>query len=203
VQKELRLSAKLLNDELLSTKKIFVDLLPEKDIKDIILKDLRGYIKKSFGVITNPNYSVDPNSKIFTDAVGFVKKIINSDRDLISQSINRFSNLTKDQARTEYAKELVLNILRTGKINSNNPMKALEEIGKQIKFDKIINTGEELPSVIKKLLGEEKNLRSSVVNTISEMYTNISNKYMMDQLADILVQQGYLYCHRFHGTSLL
>ena len=193
VQKELRLSAKLLNDELLSTKKIFVDLLPEKEIKDIILKDLRGYIKKSFGVITNPNYSVDPNSKIFTDAVGFVKKIINSDRDLISQSINRFSNLTKDQARTEYAKELVLNILRTGKINSNNPMKALEEIGKQIKFDKIINTGEELPSVIKKLLGEEKNLRSSVVNTISEMYTNISNKYMMDQLADILVQQGYLY----------
>jgi hypothetical protein len=107
-------------------------------IKDIILKDLRGYIKKSFGVITNPNYSVDPNSKILTDDVGFVKKIINSDRDLISQSINRFSNLTKDQARTEYAKELVLNILRTGKINSNNPMKALEEIGKQIKFDKII-----------------------------------------------------------------
>jgi hypothetical protein len=193
VQKELRLSAKLLSDEILSTKKIFADLLPEKDIKDIILKDLRGYIKKSFGVITNPNYSVDSNSKIFTDAVGFVKKIINKDRDLVSQSINRFSNLTKDQARTEYAKELVFNILRTGKVNSNDPMKALTEIGKQININKIINTGEELPSVIRKLLGEEKNLRASVVNTVSDMYTNIANKQMMDQLSDILVQQGYLY----------
>jgi hypothetical protein len=193
VQKELRLSAKLLNDELLSTKKIFADLLPEKEIKDILLKDLRGYIKKSFAVITNPNYSVDPNSKTFTDAVGFVKKVINKDRDLVSQSINRFSKLTRDQARTEYAKELVLNMLRIGKINSNDPMKALKEIGKQINFDKVINTGEELPSVIKKLLGEEKNLRASVVNTVSEMYTNIANKQMMDQLADILVQQGYLY----------
>jgi len=193
VQKELRLSAKLLSDEILSTKKIFTNLLPEKDIKDIILKDLRGYIKKSFGVITNPNYSVDPNSKIFTDAVGFVKKIINKDRDLVSQAINRFSNLTKDQARTEYAKELVFNILRTGKVNSNDPMKALTKIGKQININKIINTGEELPSVIRKLLGEEKNLRASVVNTISEMYTNVANKQMMDQLADILVQQGYLY----------
>jgi len=191
--KELRFYSKLLNDELLSTKKIFSDLLPEKEIKDIILKDLRGYIKKSFGVITNPNYSVDSNSKIFTDAVGFVKKIINKDRDRVSEAINRFSNLTKDQARTEYAKELVLNILRTGKINSNDPIKALKEIGKQINFDKIINTGEELPSVIKKLLGEEKNLRASVVNTVSEMYTNIANKQMMDQLSDILVQQGYLY----------
>jgi hypothetical protein len=73
--KELRFSAKLLNDELLQTKKIFTDLLPEKEIKNILLQDLRGYIKKSFGVITNPNYSVDPNSKIFTDAVGFVKKL--------------------------------------------------------------------------------------------------------------------------------
>jgi hypothetical protein len=191
--KELRFSAKLLNDELLQTKKIFTDLLPEKEIKNILLQDLRGYIKKSFGVITNPNYSVDPNSKIFTDAVGFVKKFINKDRDLVSQAINRFSNLTKDQARTEYAKELVLNILRTGKTNSNDPMKALKEIGKQININKIINTGEELPSVIRKLLGEEKNLRASVVNTVSEMYTNIANKQMMDQLADVLVQQGYLY----------
>lgn len=191
--KELRFSAKLLNDELLQTKKIFTDLLPEKEIKNILLQDLRGYIKKSFGVITNPNYSVDPNSKIFTDAVGFVKKFINKDRDLVSQAINRFSNLTKDQARTEYAKELVLNMIRIGKTNSNDPMKALKEIGKEINFNKIINTGEELPSVIRKLLGEEKNLRASVVNTVSEMYTNIANKQMMDQLSDILVQQGYLY----------
>jgi hypothetical protein len=72
-------------------------------------------------------------------------------------------------------------------------MKALKEIGKQININKIINTGEELPSVIRKLLGEEKNLRASVVNTVSDMYTNIANKQMMDQLADILVQQGYLY----------
>lgn len=191
--KELKVSAKLLNEEFLNTKKVFADLLPESDIKNILLKDLRGYIKKSFGVITNPNYSVDANSKIFTDAVGFVKKVINKDRDLVSVAINRFSNLSKDQARTEYAKELVLNILRTGKINSNNPMKALTEIGKQINFNKFINTGEELPSIIKKLLGEEKNLRGSVVNTISEMYTNITNKQMMDQLADVLVQQGILF----------
>ena len=43
-------------------------------------------------------------------------------------------------------------------------------------MDKFIATGEELPDVIRKLLGEEKNLRNTVLQTVSTLSTQSTNK---------------------------
>ena len=42
----------------------------------------------------------------------------------------------------------------------------------QLRSDKLIKTGEELPDAIKKLLGEENNLKSSVLQTTSHAITH-------------------------------
>ena len=64
-------------------KKEFRDVLPKDSelLPNLLGNALRGYWRKSFGIFTNPNYSVPENSKVFKDAVNFVKKIKSLDVD--------------------------------------------------------------------------------------------------------------------------
>ena len=57
-------------------------------------------------------------------------------------------------------------------------------------MDKFIATGEEIPDVIRRLLGEEKNLRNTVLQTISTLSTSSTNKLMFDRLAEVLIRQN-------------
>ena len=60
--------------------------------------------------------------------------------------------------------------------------------------DTLVKTGEELPDVIKKLLGEEAgSLREAVLTTTSDLLTISSRTKMYDQLADLLVAEGRLF----------
>ena len=45
-----------------------------------------------------------------------------------------------------------------------------------LRSDKILKTGEELPDAIKKLLGQEDNLKASVLQTTSHAITQSVNK---------------------------
>ena len=60
-------------------------------------------------------------------------------------------------------------------------------------MNKFLATGEELPDVIRKLLGQEKNLRNEILQTVSTMSTQSTNKAMYDRLADVLTKQGQLF----------
>ena len=71
-------TAKQLDEVLEETKKLYRDLLPDEKaagtIKQILSDNLKGYMRKSFAVFTNPSYSVARSSDVFKDAVEFVKK---------------------------------------------------------------------------------------------------------------------------------
>ena len=47
--------------------------------------------------------------------------------------------------------------------------------------------------MIRKLLGEEDNLRASVLTTTSQMYSQAVNKNLYDRLTDLGLKQGWLY----------
>ena len=75
--KELQSTAKLLNDEIMQVKNTFAKILPKDSlIKNELLKNIKGYMRKSYSVFTNPNYSVAEDSKIFQDAFKFMKTVI-------------------------------------------------------------------------------------------------------------------------------
>ena len=67
-----------------------------------------------------------------------------------------------------------------------DPLQLLKNISKsELRSDKLIRTGEELPDAIKKLLGEENNLKASVLQTTSHAISQSVNKQTYDQLAKI------------------
>ena len=94
--------------------------------------------------------------------------------------------MTNAQAQTSLCRiKLVQIYITITKQDGVRPAyKSLKNISKsELRSDKLLRTGEELPDAIKKLLGEENNLKSSVLQTTSHAITQSVNKQTLDKLA--------------------
>jgi len=190
---ELRGTAKNLNDEVIKIKEVFADALPEGDLKTFILDNVQGYMRKSFGVFTNSSYN--PPKEVFDKAVNWVtENVVKKNKDLVEAAIKANRDVPVDEALKDYADILTKNIIQQGKTNADDPLATLQFIAKDIlRSDELLRTGDELPDVIKKLLGEEKNLKSSVLQTVTSMITTTTNKRLFDSLAQLGLRQGWLF----------
>ena len=163
--KELQSTAKLLNDEIMEVKNTFAKILPKDSlIKNELLKNIKGYMRKSYSVFTNPNYSVAEDSKIFQDAIKFMKTVIKKNRSMkvTATQMAKRDGTTLKQATEQLAKDEVNDILRFAKTDNRDPIQTLTEISKKkLKVDDVLATGEELPDVIRKLLGAENNMKNT------------------------------------------
>ena len=84
-----------------------------------------------------------------------------------------------DQATAirEFARKQVESMLQRGKVDNRDPLDVLNFIARQtLKMDDlVIQTGEELPEVIRKLMGEENSLRGSVMTTATDLASQTAN----------------------------
>jgi len=193
--KELQETAELLNKELLNTKKTFANLLPEGDLKNFMLNNIKGYMRKSFATFTNPEYMAEP--KLKTAASKWIlENVVKKNKDIRESAIKELKtgNMTDNQALQEMAESLTNKILVHTKQDGVDPLRILQNISKDtLRSDKLIRTGEELPDAIKKLLGEENNLKSSVLQTTSHAITQSVNKQTLDKLSKIGLDEGWLF----------
>ena len=199
---ELAPLAKDLKQEIKNIMTEFKKMLPKgkegdkitKDLQNIEINKVQNYLIKSFATFTNPNYA--PDQAVYDKAVKWVaQNVIKKDKTSRLNAEAQFGNKKLDEAYNESAKMLVESILRTGRAEGKNPLQQLKEIGKMVNFKnyKFMKTGEELPDVIQKLLGPEKNLRSSVSFTTSEMISALANKKAADFIADSGLKNGWLF----------
>ena len=192
--KQLQETAKNLNNELINTKKTFGELLPKGDLKNFILNNLKTYMRKSFSVFTNPEYM--PDQKVRDGAVKYIlENVVKRNKDMKeSAKLLKTGKMTDAQAQEAYADSLVHKILTNTKQDGRDPLQLLKDISKsQLRSDKLIRTGEELPDAIKKLLGEENNLKASVLQTTSHAISQSVNKQTYDELAKIGLREGWLF----------
>ena len=193
--KDLRDSARGLNKELLQLKQKFADLLPESELKDYLLNNVQNYMRKSFAIFTNPAYK--PGQKVLEGAEDFFEKLIRKNDDMRQAALGGFKNLTPSQAIKEYSKVLTQKLLHDGKTNGMDPLQMLQRIAKHdLRLEKPIRSGEELPTAIKRLLGEEDDLKASVLTTASHAITQTINKRMADRLAAVGYKEGWLFKSR-------
>jgi hypothetical protein len=192
--KQLQEPAKLLDKELLRIKGKFADLLPEGELKKYMLDNVNSYMRKSFSIFTNPEYR--PDEKILNAGVNWFKQLIVNNRDLRTTALGSYPNLKGQPEKQieEYAKVLTNKLLRDGRIDDKDPLAVLQHLAKRnLRMDKQIRTGEELPDVIKRLLGEEDNLKASVLTTTSHAITQTVNKILADRLATLGVKEGWIF----------
>jgi len=187
-------SAKNLNAELLKIKKSFAGMLPESELKKYMLKNISTYMRKSFSIFTDPTFK--PDKKVFDGAVDYMVNLVKNNRDLRKAALDEpaFKSFKPDVRIRKNAEQLVKKILQDGKTNNGDPLDFLQRVSKkQLRLKDIIRTGEELPDAIKKLLGEENNLKASVFTTTSHAITQSTNKKLMDRIAALGIKEGWLF----------
>ena len=195
--KDLRVTANALKKDMDTIRKTFGDLLPAGDLRNAVLKNVKGYMRKSFAIFENPGYAVSETSPLFKKAQQFALNLINGKGGAVyrvqAKKVYGGPGVSVGRARELQAQEMVREILRLGKVDMYDPIKNLNEIGKVIRMKDFIATGEELPTVIKNLLGQQNNLRSQVMTTISSMSTQTTNKLLFDRLAKVLTNERILF----------
>ena len=187
-------SAQNLQKEIIKTKDVFGNLLPEGDLKKFLLNNLKTYMRKSFAVFTNPEYM--PDEKVKQGAIKWIlENVVKKNKDLRESALTlKTGKMSNAQALNAYAESLVHKILTNTKQDGVDPLKLLQNVSKnQLRSDKLVKTGEELPDAIKKLLGEENNLKSAVLQTTSHAITQATNKLTLDKLAKTGLDEGWLF----------
>jgi len=191
-----------LKQEIQNIMKEFQKSLPKDKRADALTKQLanieasriNSYLVKSFATFTNPNYA--PDQKIYNAAIDWVtKNVVKKNKDLRITSKNTFPKLDTEEAYRESGKMMVESVLRTGRADNKNPLIQLREMAKLLRFKdyRMLKTGEELPTAIKSLLGEEKNLKAVVGSTTAEMISAMSNKRAADFIARSGLKNGWLF----------
>jgi hypothetical protein len=195
--KDLQVTSKALKTDMDKIRKTFGDLLPSGDLRDAVLKNVKGYMRKSFAIFENPGYAVKETDPLFKKAQQFALNLVNGKGGAVyrvqAKKVYGGPGVSVGRARELQSQEMVREILRLGKVDKYDPIQNLNEIGKVIRMKDFIATGEELPTVIKNLLGQQNNLRSQVMTTISSMSTQTTNKLLFDRLAKVLTKEGILF----------
>jgi hypothetical protein len=187
-------SAKNLNKEMMQIKKKFGDLLPEGELKNYMLKNVSTYMRKSFSIFTDPTFK--PDKKVFDGAVDYMSNLIKNNRDLRRAALEEPSHTGfKPEAKIKkFGESLVQKMLYEGKHNNSDPLEFLKRIAKQnLRLKDVVRTGDELPDAIKKLLGEENNLKAAVFTTTSHAITQATNKKLFDRVAALGIKEGWLF----------
>jgi len=191
--KQLQVPANDLRNYTNGLKKEFGELLPTTDpIKYLIDSDINSMMRRSFAAFTNNSYAPTPQS--VNGAKTFIKDLILGNNGLRMEAEMAFPNKSIADAIDEFASLKVADIMHTAKYEMSEPFKALETITRKLGLDDLVlRTGEELPLAIRKLLGEEKNLRSSLLQTTGNIIASTSQKKALDQIADMGLSNGWLF----------
>ena len=193
LEPELRELSKALKEEFDLVRKRFFNELPEGGgLRQALETNLDKYMRMSFATFTNPGYA--PSTAVRNQAVDFMVDIIRKNENLLEAAV-KGSNQPVEQAIRKFANQNVDSILAMGKVENRDPIDMLQRISKQVLLndDVVIKTGEELPLVIKKLLGQEKNLRYSVMSTANSVVTQTTNLRAWREAAKRGIKDGYLF----------
>jgi len=193
-------TVKLLKEEIVKLNKVYNKYVPDdSSFAKALNGGTKSYVKKSFAFLNNPNRAM-PNSDIrFINAAKFAENVIKKDPSLVDEAVLAAGKgVTKSQAIKDYSNVMIRQILNMGKVDNKNPFEILRKVGERFDLESFLKEGEELPSVINRLLGKGEvkgldGLKNNVLFTTSSMMAAVANKQMYDSLARVMLKQGQVF----------
>jgi hypothetical protein len=202
IEPELQEMAKVLKDEFNALKQAYFKELPEgSGLKAALESNLDKYMRMSFATFTNPNFT--PSARVVEQATDFMVDIIMRNEDFLEAAVRGVGATGQTAAIREFARKNVENIITIGKREGVDPINALNKINREILRgdDVFLQTGEELPQVIRNLLGQEKSLRNSVMMTTGALVSQTANIRAFKEFARHGLENGYLFTSRAEALA--
>ena len=191
---KIRDSAENLKAYTTEIKKDFKGLLPEEDeLFKLLSQNIDKYMRSSFKVFTNADYNPDP--KAAQKALQYIEELLKSNAATKDQARRFYPDLPLSKAIEEMAELKLADILKVARYESEDPLAALTKIAKRLDPDTDLKllTGEELPKVMRTYLGEEKDLRSSLLQTTGNILASTYQKTALDRIAVMGLENGWLF----------
>jgi len=192
----MRNSSQSLKNKLEDIHKNFKDILD----KDELLKDgaqtFKDVYRRTFAIFTNENWAPRLGDETFDNMKDFMKGVISKNKDLIDDANKAYPN-AKDPIE-EFAVQRTYDMLHTAKQGGKDPLDILQGFaGKnwlRVSDEKnFVKTGEELPEVVQKFLGKERDVRTSVLTTAADLISFTSMRKVYDEIADRALKDGILF----------
>lgn len=202
IEPELQEMAKVLKDEFNALKQAYFKELPEgSGLRAALESNLDKYMRMSFATFTNPNFT--PGARVVEEATDFMVDIIMRNEDFLEAAVRGVGATGQAAAIREFARKNVENIITIGKREGVDPINALNKINREILRgdDVFLQTGEELPQVIRNLLGQEKSLRNSVMMTTGALVSQTANIRAFKEFARHGLENGYLFTSRAEALA--
>ena len=192
----MRNSSQALKNKLEDIHRTFKDILDKDGVLEDGAQTFKDVYRKTFAVFTNENWAPREGDEVFDNMKNFMKDVISKNKDLIDDANKAFPNARNPVE--EFAIQQTYNMLHTAKQGGKDPLDILKGFaGKEwlrISDDKnFIKTGEELPAVVQKFLGMERDVRTSVLTTAADLISFTSMRKVYDEVADRALKDGILF----------
>ena len=205
LDKALREPALAIRKRLTDLTKRFSGVVSKKEIANALFKEADNYLVQGYTSFNNQFYK--PSEDAVKKATEYFKKLIlrNADlKNLIIQRTGATKATTKDakfmKGLAEEAKNMVDDVIATAKGNYNGkaytPEQILNRIAKDyLRIDKpdLIRINQQLPGVIKDLLGRSNAFENAVIDTAMQAAKAVYGKQMGDAIFEQGIKGGWLY----------
>ena len=181
--------------------KEFKDLLPNTDpLKRMLTEDINNIMRRSFATFTNSNFR--PGAEAVKAASDYVYRFLKQDSRMIDEARIAFPRAKSvDEALRSLAELKVGDLMHIARYEMEDPIRAFKRIAERLQGSGVkgvvdpmeIYTGQELPAVIRKLMGEEKNLKNALMQTTGNIISSTQQKIALDRLAKMGLESGWLF----------
>ena|GEM_PF-1787799 len=179
----------------------FKDLLPDGDkLKTLLTQDIDSQMKRSFAAFTNANFR--PGAENVKAARDYIANFIKQDTSLQADAKLAFPNAKSlDEAINSLAELKVADLMHVARYEMEDPIRAFKKIAGKLETAGVkgvvdpleIFTGQELPKVIRQLMGEEKSLKNSLMQTTGNVIASTQQKQALDRIAKLGLENRWLF----------
>lgn len=168
--------------------------LSNKEIKDFFRGDINRYLNRTYEIVANSRYKVsdadrEAVSSLFANMLRKTNAFKGADDQVIKQAAdNHVTQLIQHTKKEGSVEDMI-------KTATKYIQKEVRKVPGKEQFaipKKFLTGKEELPDVVRKLMGESVDKRTQILDTVADMATVIGRKESLDGLARVLAPKGML-----------
>mgnify|MGYP004450922581 CR=1 FL=1 len=162
------------------------DVVDPEDLKGLFGGDIDRYLKRSFDILNNSSFRVDPKAKL--KVAGMFMRMMSRRPEFAVKSRGELKEIAESQVddliNLGFKEDMSTEDLITGASGFLS-----EKFGV---VKDVLKPGEDLPKVIRQLFGESKDAKAQLIDTIADFAGIVGKKDTLDDIAKIGEDAGWI-----------
>lgn len=162
------------------------DVVDPEELKSLFRGDIDRYLKRSFDIVNNSSFRVDPKAKL--KVAGMFMRMMSRRPEFAAKSRAELKEIAESQV------DDLINIgFKEDKSTEDLIKGASTFLSKEFGVVKdVLKPGEDLPKVIRQLFGESKDAKAQLIDTIADFASIVGKKDTFDDIARIGEDAGWI-----------